>query len=63
MTKDEALKMAIEALDYKGVRDSEPYWEMMNKALQACKEALADNPFCKHGVPRGVCTLGEKDCD
>ena len=19
--------------------------------------------FCKHGVPRGVCTLGEKDCN
>ena len=33
------------------------------QALQACKEALADNPFCKHGVPRGVCRLGEKDCD
>ena len=41
MTKDESLKMAIEAIDYKGVRDSEPYWEMMNKAIQTCKEALA----------------------
>ena len=40
MTKDEALKMAIEAIDYKGVRDSEPYWEMMNKTIKACKEAL-----------------------
>lgn len=28
------------------------------------KEALQQKQtFCKHGVPRGVCRLGEKDCD
>jgi hypothetical protein len=54
MTKDEALKMAIEALLY-GTDHT--------NAVKACKEALADNSFCKHGLPRGVCTLGEKDCE
>ena len=92
MTKDKALKMAIEALQnidnwllaigQRGLRDYE------YDALQACKEALeqtsvaelnneylrdtyveglssAQEPvvFCKHGVPKGVCRLGEKDCD
>ena len=40
MDKDIALKKAIDALDFKGVRDSETYWKMMNEAIQACKEAL-----------------------
>ena len=40
MTKDEALKMAIEAIEFEGVRDSEEYWLMMNKVRTACKEAL-----------------------
>jgi len=65
-TKYEALKMAIEAMEiadaivweYSGV----PY-EKLQAALQICKEALADNSFCKHGLPRGICTLGEKDCE
>lgn len=41
MTKDEALKMAIEAIEFEGVRDSEDYWLMMDKVRTACKEALA----------------------
>jgi hypothetical protein len=40
MTKDEALKMAIEAIEFKGVRDSEEYWQMMNATKNTCKEAL-----------------------
>ena len=59
----EALKMAIDAIEFKGVRDSEDYWLMMNKVRTTCKEALAelalqkmaDNAkelgldYCKHG--------------
>lgn len=41
MTKDKALKMAIEAIEFDGVRDSEDYWLMMDKVRTACKEALA----------------------
>lgn len=40
MTKDEALKMAIEALGFEGVRDTEEYWQMMEAAINACKAAL-----------------------
>ena len=40
MTKDEALKIAIEAIEFKGVRDSEEYWQMMDATKNACKEAL-----------------------
>lgn len=40
MTKDEALKMAIEAIEFEGVRDSEDYWLMMDKVRTACKDAL-----------------------
>jgi hypothetical protein len=40
MTKDEALKMAIEAIEFKGVRDSEEYWQMMDVTKNSCKEAL-----------------------
>jgi hypothetical protein len=96
-TKDEALKMAIEAFDN---------IDMSNQTNEECarawfiegyvqalewppKEALeqpsvaelndqylhdtyvqglsqpAQEPvaYCKHGVPKGVCTLGEKDCN
>jgi hypothetical protein len=78
MTKDEALKMAIDDAitkfinDVSDDNDSDSTWqsyavqaaEMIRIRIQnACKEALADNPFCKHGLPRGVCRLGEKDCD
>jgi hypothetical protein len=58
MTKDEALKMAIKAL-----LTGHHHIDLCNEAIKACKEALADNSFCKHGLPRGVCTLGEKDCE
>ena len=47
MDKDIALKKAIDALDFKGVRDSETYWKMMNEAIQACKEAL-EQPASKN---------------
>ena len=40
MTKDTALHLAIDALGFTGVRDTEEYWKMMTSALQACKEAL-----------------------
>jgi hypothetical protein len=39
MTKDEALRMAIDALCR--AWDTEEYWKTMTSALQACKEALA----------------------
>ena len=59
----EALRMAIEAIEFKGVRDSEDYWLMMNKVRTACKQALAELSlqemeenakelglgYCKHG--------------
>ena len=85
MTKDEALKMAIEVMQ---AFDSQLPTNSAKQAIQACKEALeqtsvaelnneylrdtyveglssAQEPvaFCKHGVPKGVCTLGEKDCN
>lgn len=45
MTKDEALRMAIDALCR--AWDTEEYWKTMTSALQACKEALAETqePF------------------
>jgi hypothetical protein len=30
------------------------------EGLSSAQEPVA---FCKHGVPKGVCRLGEKDCD
>ena len=111
MTKDEALKMAIEALETAEIQSEyDGLSNLIFKAIQACKEALeqpaqepvgwmssggvftklkseaqlwvikggsaiplyidfapqpAQEPvaFCKHGVPKGVCTLGEKDCN
>jgi hypothetical protein len=46
MTKDEALKMAIEALETADAIDAEysgVYFERIQPTSQACKEALADN--------------------
>ena len=40
MTKDKALKMAIAIFEFSGARDSEAYWQMVEVAKNACKEAL-----------------------
>ncbi len=47
VTKDEALKMAIEAIEFEGARDSEEYWLMMDKVRTVCKEALAQQEQAK----------------
>jgi hypothetical protein len=65
MTKDEALKMAHKTFMQLNERtprkeDGSGYFD---KEINACKEALADNSFCKHGLPKGLCRLGEKDCE
>jgi hypothetical protein len=62
MTKDEALKMAIEYID-KLKSTGQTNWFEINVIQNACKEVLADNSFCKHGLPKGLCRLGEKDCE
>jgi hypothetical protein len=43
MTKDEALKMAVEALEAITLEtiSHDDYWDLVGKAIQACKEALA----------------------
>jgi hypothetical protein len=46
MTKDEALRLALEALEYAG-----PSWiESRQPAITAIKEALAQTEFIKHEV-------------
>ena len=51
MTKDEALKMAIEMFEFEGVRNEEGL-----NVLNACKEAL-DTPECNPHpkAPHGFC--------
>jgi hypothetical protein len=71
MTKQiEALKMAHKS--FMQLNERHPRKDNGNgyfdEEIQACKEALeqpAQKPvaYCKHGVPKGVCTLGEKDCN
>ena len=58
--KDEALKMAIEAMEFKGVRDSEEYWQMMNATKNACKEALEPEPMTTTDVI--TCKMAGKCC-
>jgi len=55
MTKDEALKMAIEALERYG--DAYGGTDGDFEALKACEEAL-EQEACKHGVDDGCC----KEC-
>ena len=55
MTKDEALRMAIEAMEYH-TEQTRPI-EDTNKAIQACKEALAET---QDGI---CCTEGCIKCD
>jgi hypothetical protein len=62
MTKDEAIHKALKVLNcLNNDRVYETAW--VKGAITACEEALADNSFCKHGLPRGICKLGEKDCE
>ena len=42
------------------LRESKRRKELEDILEQPAQEPVA---FCKHGVPKGVCRLGEKDCD
>ena len=43
MTKDEALKLALEALDIYDYTGAAEESELVSKAIIACKEALQEN--------------------
>ncbi len=46
MTKDEALKMAIEFASKAGSLSGEQYYVARDKLINACKEALKPHPDC-----------------
>lgn len=67
----ECLRRAAEACEdpkrIEVVNDTALLMDILSYGQSLSKNEFRVDPnevvFCKHGVPRGVCRLGEKDCD
>ena len=65
LTDKEIMKVYDDSL----IVHSDTHYEFNNfKFARAIEHASKEknstiSAFCKHGLPRGMCRLGEKDCD